>query len=120
HNADGIRVLTETLALVEPPRPVTAILGVLDDKDWRKMILQLAPHIDDLVLVLPPTVPAQRAWSPAEALAFAAENGISARIEPDFARAITEGRDTDGTVVVTGSFHTVGDALQLIELARTS
>ncbi|MGI9044855.1 MAG: bifunctional folylpolyglutamate synthase/dihydrofolate synthase [Gemmatimonadaceae bacterium] len=120
HNPDGIRVLTETLALVEPPRPVTAILGVLSDKDWRKMILQLGPHIDDLVLVLPPTVPAQRAWSPAEALAFAAKNGISARIELDFARAITEGRDTDGTLVVTGSFHTVGDALLLIELARTS
>ncbi|MGK2961501.1 MAG: bifunctional folylpolyglutamate synthase/dihydrofolate synthase [Gemmatimonadaceae bacterium] len=119
HNPDGIRVLTSTLALVAPPRPVTALLGVLHDKDWRKMILQLAPQVDTIVLVLPPTVPPQRAWNPAEALAFATANGIPAVFESDFERAISADHGAGGTVLITGSFHTVGDALQVLETART-
>jgi hypothetical protein len=32
-------------------------------------------------------------------------------IEPDFDRALQEVQDGAGTILVTGSFHTVGDAL---------
>jgi dihydrofolate synthase / folylpolyglutamate synthase len=112
HNPDGISRLVETLRSIDVPRPVTAILGVLNDKDWRAMIALLAPCIDDLVLVTPPSAPSQRAWDPLAALAFAREKGIAAEVETGFAAAIEKSRA--GTVLITGSFHTVGDALALI------
>ena len=112
HNPDGIRRLVETLQSIAVPRPVTAILGVLNDKDWRGMIVLLSQCVDDLVLVTPPSAPLQRAWDPLAALAFACEKGIAAHVESDFAAAIQKSRA--GAVLITGSFHTVGDALALI------
>ena len=114
HNPDGIRVLAATLETVAPPRPVTAILGVLNDKDWRQMIMQLSPHVDRLVLVAPPTAPAQRAWNPRDALAFAASKGLAAEIGDDFEKTIMSEPARSATVLITGSFHTVGDALQIL------
>ncbi len=116
HNPDGMRVLAETLDLVEAERPVLAIVGILNDKNWREMLVLLAPHVDRLLLVSPPTAPPQRAWNPAEALAFAASMGIEAEIA-DFETAVLTGPTHSGTVLITGSFHTTGDALQLIEHA---
>ncbi len=37
-------------------------------------------------------------------------------IEPDLARAVTLAQQGAGTVLVTGSFHTVGDVMQLLGL----
>jgi len=114
HNPDGIRSLCTTLAGLELPRPITAILGVLADKDWRGMMTVLSRAVDEIVLVAPPTAPASRAWNPDQALAFARGQSINARIDRDFADAVTRGGRADGTVVVTGSFHTVGDAFMVL------
>jgi dihydrofolate synthase/folylpolyglutamate synthase len=114
HNPDGFRLLTESLAAVAPPRPVTAILGVLRDKDWRKMISVLAPHIDELVLVTPPSSPGDRAWDTTAAFEFAKSLGVRASIG-DFESAVRMERE--GTVLVAGSFHTVGDAFLLLGLS---
>lgn len=114
HNPDGIKSLAQTLTAVEPPRPVTAILGVLNDKDWRQMMTLLAPTVDKLVLVAPPSAPAQRAWDPNAALAFARAQGIEAEVQTDFPDAVRFAPNQGATVVVTGSFHTVGAALQVL------
>jgi dihydrofolate synthase/folylpolyglutamate synthase len=90
-----------------------AVLGVLNDKDWREMMQVVAAVAERIVLVSPPSAPPQRAWDPAEALAFAQANGIDAAVEPDFERAVTKVPEGVGTVLITGSFHTVGDALKL-------
>ena len=59
-----------------------------------------------------------RRWNPAEALQAAA--GSPVEVEVDFGRAIKRARELAGrgTVVVTGSAHTVGDARSHI-LTRT-
>jgi dihydrofolate synthase/folylpolyglutamate synthase len=111
HNPDGIRSVVSTLELVKPRPPVTAILGVLNDKDWRGMITALAPAVANLVLVAPPSAPPARAWNPVEAETFAQSSGFEVRVQPDFDAAIRDAEQADGTTVVTGSFHTVGDAL---------
>jgi len=111
HNPDGIRSVVATLALIQPPGPVTAVLGVLNDKDWRGMITLLAPSVEGIVLVAPPSAPPNRAWNPVEAESFAKSQGISARYEADFDSAIRAAAAQSGTTVITGSFHTVGDAL---------
>lgn len=110
HNPDGIRSLVETLELVSLPRPLTAVLGVLRDKDWRAMMKILCPFVDCTILTLPPSAPASRAWDPSDALQFATENGWNARLVADIEGALREAEQNFASVVVTGSFHTVGDA----------
>jgi dihydrofolate synthase/folylpolyglutamate synthase len=111
HNPDGVRVLCDSLDAVRPARPVACLITVLRDKDWRAVLSALAPHVDRFVLTLPPSVPPERAWSVDEAAEFARANGWSAIAEPDFDRALAAARAGAATTLITGSFHTVGDAM---------
>jgi dihydrofolate synthase/folylpolyglutamate synthase len=116
HNPDGAAVLAGTLRAMRPVSPVSALVSVLDDKDWRGMLRELAPVVDHLVLTLAPTAPASRAWRTDEACAYAAEQGWTVVCEPDFDRAIARAGELGATVVVTGSFHTVGDAMLRLQV----
>jgi dihydrofolate synthase / folylpolyglutamate synthase len=62
-------------------------------------------------------VPADRAWALDEALAFAREQGLRATAEPDFDRALAEARVDSATTLITGSFHTVGDAMARLQVS---
>jgi dihydrofolate synthase/folylpolyglutamate synthase len=117
HNASGAAVLAETLAAVAPRPPVVAVFCVLRDKDWRGMIGELAPHVDRFVLTEAPTVPASRAWDIDEVAAFLAGTGIEADVVPSFDQALTHARKIGKTVLVTGSFHTVGDAMARLQVS---
>jgi len=114
HNPDGIKSLVRTLRAVKPPHPIVAVLGVLDDKDWGQMMTLLAQLVERITIVAPPSAPVQRAWDPDKALAFARRTGIPADTEPDFERAVRVAGETGGTALITGSFHTVGDALLVL------
>jgi dihydrofolate synthase/folylpolyglutamate synthase len=117
HNREGAAVCAATLAAVDPPRPRSALFSVLADKDWRGMLEELAPHIDTFVLTRAPTSPANRAWNPDEGLAEAARRGWTAIVESDFDAAIGRAREMGKTVLVTGSFHTVGDAMMRLHVS---
>ncbi len=117
HNPDGTASLTAAIAALKPASPVVAVLGVLADKDWRKMIDILSSSVDELVIVSPPTAPPTRAWNAGDALAYAQGRGIRSRIEPAFDKAVTSSVDNAGTVVITGSFHTVGDAMVVLGIS---
>ena len=111
HNPDGSGVLAATVAAVRPPRPVAVVLCVLADKDWRGVMTALARVVDVFVLTDAPTAPTSRAWDREAAVAFARTQGWEAISEPDFAQAIERATSEAKTVLVTGSFHTVGDAM---------
>ncbi len=115
HNPDGIRSLVQTLRQINPVGPLTVVLGVLKDKDWRQMMTLLGSLVDGIVLVEPPSAPADRVWDVNTALDFARSSGLPARIGTNFAAAVSDAGSVGGTVIVTGSFHTVGDALQVIQ-----
>ena len=117
HNPDGAAVLATTLRAVKPPRPVVVLLTVLADKDWRGMMRALAPVADRFVLTYSPTAPSQRAWDAREALAFARDEGWAAELEESFDAAVDRAATLGETVVVTGSFHTVGDAMARLQLS---
>ncbi|HEV8305408.1 MAG TPA: folylpolyglutamate synthase/dihydrofolate synthase family protein [Gemmatimonadales bacterium] len=104
HNPDGMAVLVAALQQQAPPRPLHALVGIRNDKDWQRMLELLAPVVDRLVLTVPPSIPVLQRWSPRE-LAGHAES------EPEFGAALARVQEGAATVVVTGSFHTVGDAL---------
>lgn len=111
HNPAGVEVLVQTLRAVSPPRPITALVCVLGDKDWRSMIRILHDACDRFVLTMAPTAPASRAWNLDEAAAFTRGLGADVDAIPDFAASIDRAQAHPGTIVVTGSFHTVGDAM---------
>jgi dihydrofolate synthase/folylpolyglutamate synthase len=117
HNPAGADVLVETLSAVAPTPPVTVVLCVLRDKDWREMMRILSRAASRFVLTMAPTAPASRAWDLGEAAAFAAELGIDARVVSDFGDAVRGAGAMGGTVLVTGSFHTVGDAMSLLQVS---
>jgi dihydrofolate synthase/folylpolyglutamate synthase len=117
HNPAGAEVVARTLQAIAPLQPVTVVLCVLRDKDWRAMLTTLARVASHFILTMAPTAPASRAWDLAEAFAFARDKSISAEVESDFAAALGRARAGSGTVLITGSFHTVGDAMALLEVS---
>jgi dihydrofolate synthase / folylpolyglutamate synthase len=120
HNPAGIEVVAQTLASVRPPQPIAAVLCVLGDKDWRAMIRALSRVVSRLILTNAPTAPASRSWNLDEALAFARGVGAEAVADADFQHALATARTEAATVLVTGSFHTVGDAMALLQVSTFS
>jgi dihydrofolate synthase / folylpolyglutamate synthase len=111
HNPDGAAVLATTLEAVSSPRPRAVVLCVLTDKDWRGVMTALSRVIDLFVLTDAPTAPTSRAWDRDAAAAFARERGWTAISDGNFDRALARATDSASTVLITGSFHTVGDAM---------
>ena len=117
HNPAGIEVLAQTIAAVSPPGPIAVVLCVLRDKDWREMIRVLGHSISHFVLTNAPTAPASRAWNLADAERFTRELGLSAEVVSNFEDAVRGSAARFATVLVTGSFHTVGDAMALLQVS---
>ncbi|HVA58508.1 MAG: folylpolyglutamate synthase/dihydrofolate synthase family protein [Gemmatimonadaceae bacterium] len=117
HNADGARVLSQTLSRVRPPTPVVAVVCALRDKEWRDMLLALRAQVAGFVLTNAPTAPESRAWDLAEVAEFARREQLPFAVEPDFDRALALGAEQGATVLVTGSFHTVGDAMARLHVS---
>ena len=115
HNTAGILSLVDTIDSLDLPRPLVALVGVLGDKDWRSMLPPLFSRTDSAVLTQPPSAPPERRWNPADA-ADQVEGITHVRVVDDFvqAKARAEERAGRGTVVVTGSVHTVGSAMNLL------
>jgi dihydrofolate synthase/folylpolyglutamate synthase len=116
HNPSGAEALADTIVAVSPPRPLTALLAVLGDKDWRAVMRALARVTDDVVLTLPPSAPAARVWSLDEALAFARTLSWNAVAEPSFDAALARADTMGSTMLITGSFYTVGDAMARLQV----
>jgi dihydrofolate synthase/folylpolyglutamate synthase len=114
HNPAGVAALAASLGELDLPRPVVLLAGILADKDWGEMLPPLLARVDGAILTVPPTAPADRRWNPAAAAAsLALPPRFPLRVMRDFGAALARAETLApyGTVVVTGSFHTVGDAL---------
>jgi len=111
HNPDGALVLAETLRDCNPPRPRHALVGVLGDKDYLGMIDALAPQVDAFVFTVPDTAPERRRWDLGRLERELGGLAVARAFEPSFAGALERVGVGAATVIVTGSFHTVGDAL---------
>lgn len=115
HNPDGMRALGEAIAAAEIPRPIHALVSILGDKDWPDMLVRLDRAVDRGVLTVAPTTLGRR-WDMAwleEWLRDPDRPPARAQwsLEPDFLRALERVQRGAATVLVTGSFHTVGDVL---------
>ena len=112
HNTAGAGALASVLGQLELQRPIVVLTAVLGDKDWREMLPPLFERADHAILTQAPSAPLARRWDPHMAMA---ETGSEiAEIHTDFDDALHRARELadSGTIVVTGSAHTVGDALR--------
>jgi len=112
HNTAAATALASVLGRLELPRPIVVLTAVLGDKDWHEMLPPLFDKADHAVLTQAPSAPLARRWDPHEA---AAEAGAGiAEIRTDFDDALDRARELagSGTIVVSGSAHTVGDVLR--------
>jgi dihydrofolate synthase / folylpolyglutamate synthase len=118
HNPDGMRSLVKALAVMHPARPLHALVSILGDKEWPEMLVQLDQAIDRGFLTIAPTA-AARGWDiewlgrwlrdPSRPPAHAVWTLV-----PDFQEAIARVQAGAGTMLVTGSFHTVGDVMKAL------
>ena len=112
HNTAAATALASVLGRLELPRPIVVLTAVLGDKDWHEMLPPLFEKADHAVLTQAPSAPLARRWDPHEA---AAKAGVGiAEIRTDFDDALDRARELagSGTIVVSGSAHTVGDVLR--------
>lgn len=118
HNAAGIESLVAALPDLRPARPLVALIGVLGDKDWARMLPPLIERADAVILAEPPSAPEERRWDP-EAVLATLPAAPGARVVRPFAAALREAASiaAGGTVLCTGSVHTVGDAMQALDIA---
>jgi dihydrofolate synthase / folylpolyglutamate synthase len=118
HNPDGMRALITAVQAAHLPRPVHALISILGDKSWPEMLVRLDSVIDRGICTIAPTAvgrrwdlewlrrwlkdpnrpPPRAAWS----------------LVPEFSRALREAEQGAGTILVTGSFHTVGDVMAAV------
>jgi dihydrofolate synthase / folylpolyglutamate synthase len=117
HNPDGARTLADSIRALNPPAPRTAVVAVLADKDWKGIIRALAPVVDRFAFTNAPSAPSERRWDPAQAQAFAKSFGLESQLAPEIDLALISAGKSSETVLVTGSFHTVGDAMSRLQVS---
>jgi dihydrofolate synthase/folylpolyglutamate synthase len=119
HNPAGVAALAATLDAVALPRPLVLVAGVLSDKEWNEMLPPLLRRADAAILTVAPTAPVERRWNPeAVAAALPSDLRIPVRVIPELEAALSRATTLApyGTILVTGSVHTVGDALPILGL----
>ncbi len=115
HNPDGIRSLMTALETLAPVRPIHALVSILGDKEWPEMLVQLDRVIDRGILTVAPTA-ASRGWDAAWLRRWLSDPSrpparATWSLVPDFRAALADAQRGAATILVTGSFHTVGDVM---------
>ena len=115
HNPDGMRALVGAIRELDLPRPIHALVSILGDKAWPEMLVMLDEVIDRGVLTVAPSADTRR-WDTEWLTRWLKEPdrppaNASWQLVPDFQHALTDVQQGAGTILVTGSFHTVGDVM---------
>ena len=115
HNLVAARNLARFLTQEFAQRPITLVLGILDDKPYRAILECLVPLCEQLILVKPAI---GRALSPETLYEQARIYQNNIRIIPSVAEALKFAADNvseKGIVCVAGSLYVVGEAKEALE-----
>lgn len=109
HNPQCMQALVQNLKDYLPDRPITALTGVMADKDFRDMYRMLAPYVARWVTVTPQNPRALPADRLAEQLAAYEKPVTACDSVAEGVRTAIAQTARDGAVVAFGSLYMVGD-----------
>jgi len=109
----------DTLKHLELDHPSVLLVSVLGDKDWKGIFFELVDEVDHVILTQSISAPHERRWDLNEVSTILDCSKLE--VCPDFGDALlmAKAMALSGTVVVTGSAHTVGDVLNSLDLGYT-
>ncbi|MBO8137249.1 MAG: bifunctional folylpolyglutamate synthase/dihydrofolate synthase [Desulfotomaculum sp.] len=114
HNAAGARALADTIKQCFPDRRIVLVLGMLADKERRKVIDTLAP-LAESVVVTRPNNPRAGDWQ--QAAEWAEYHCPYVEICRQVSQAVKRGLDLTGTndvLCITGSLYMLAEAREYI------
>lgn len=115
HNPAGAEALARYLGPLKARRQfsrVAMVLGVLKDKDWRRMLRRWSPLVDRFFIATPPD---PRGLEAGVALDWLRQRGQAAQRARDLRQALRQARHwagPQGLVTAAGSLYSVGALLQ--------
>ncbi len=110
HNVVGVEALAQALTSLDLPTPMALVVAILGDKPWPEMLPPLLALADVSIFTVAPSSPAERRWN---AAAVAAKiSSYAVEVIEEFDAALDHAAQLASTIVVTGSNHTVGDAMR--------
>ena len=127
HNPQGARALADSLAEVFPGRKPVFVIGVLEDKDYPRMLEDVLPLGSAFVCVTPDNPRALPAHKLACAIRWTGQDllGCSACVNPvvarDFEDAIRRARELagpDGLICAFGSLYSVAALKEAVRATR--
>ena len=127
HNPQGARALADSLAEVFPGRKPVFVIGVLEDKDYPRMLEDVLPLGSAFVCVTPDNPRALPAYKLARAIRWTGQDllGCSACVNPvvarDFEDAIRRARELagpDGLICAFGSLYSVAALKEAVRATR--
>lgn len=127
HNPQGARALADSLAEVFPGRRSVFVIGVLEDKDYPRMLEDVLPLGSAFVCVTPDNPRALPAHKLARAIRWTGQDllGCSACVNPvvarDFEDAIRRARELagpDGLICAFGSLYSVAALKEAVRATR--
>lgn len=115
HNLPAVSALKRFLKQRVAPDRLTLVVGILQDKAWKPMLRHLASICHHIVLTRPQY---ERAGDPQEQARFLDTDPPQVTVIPRIADACNfaiHGLPRDGTLCITGSLYTVGEAKAYLE-----
>lgn len=127
HNPQGARALVDSLAEAFPGRKPVFVIGILEDKDYPRMLEDVLPLGSAFVCVTPDNPRALPAHKLARAIRWTGQDllGCSACVNPvvarDFEDAIRRARelaDPDGLICAFGSLYSIAALKEAVRATR--
>jgi len=112
HNPAAVEVLAQALTSLDLPEPLALVVAIMGDKPWPEMLPPLLALADTSVFTVAPSSPAERRWNARDVAATISSYAVE--VIEDFSEALERAMQLGRTVVVTGSHHTVGDAMRYL------
>jgi len=111
HNPDGVDTLVAFLDSHFTAGMKILVFGVMKDKDFPKMLSKLVDAVDRVVLARPEI---DRAADPSNLAAYAPGAIVAGSVPDAIAEALKTARAED-TVIIAGSFYTIGEAKKFLD-----
>jgi dihydrofolate synthase/folylpolyglutamate synthase len=114
HNPAAVEVLAQALTSLDLPEPLALVVAIMGDKPWPEMLPPLLALADTSVFTVAPSSPAERRWNARDVAATISSYAVE--VIEDFSEALERAMQLGRTILVTGSHHTVGDAMRYLEV----